>query len=137
MSASSAGRGSETRNLLFIDPSQNTAHWLLPDNQHVITYKSDITDEKDPTTKRLVATVILVEPHGQDHESTGELLLVNPDGRRTAEIAKDVSDIRLAALDHDEMIVIFERAGHFVLSAFDPGSLTKKREQNIEIPQLK
>src|SRR5215510_10907408 len=32
----SSGGYSETRNILFIDPTQKAAHWLLPDNDHVI-----------------------------------------------------------------------------------------------------
>ena len=133
----SSGGGSQTRNLLFIDPSQNTAHWLLPDNQHVIVEKSDVTDEKDQITKRLIGTIVLVKSRNEDDPATGDLLLVDADAKRTTEIARDVSSLHLATLDRNELIVVYERAGHFVVSAFEPGSLAKKREQNVEIPALK
>src|SRR5437764_10269569 len=45
----SDGKGSyfETRNILFIDPSEKAARWLLPDTNHVI---EDATDIGEPST---------------------------------------------------------------------------------------
>ena len=135
---SSGGRSSETRNILFIDPGQKAAHWLLPDNEHVIAEKTDISDEKDPLTKRIIATVVFVKPPSQDDEPlTGQLLLIDTDGKRTTEIATDVADLHLATMNDDKLIVIYERDKRLVLATFDPRSLSKKSEQNVEIPQLK
>jgi hypothetical protein len=59
---SSGGGYVETRNVLFIEPGQKEARWLLPDNDHVISESSDITDRIDANTKRMIATAVLVKP---------------------------------------------------------------------------
>jgi hypothetical protein len=135
---SSGGRYPETRNILFIDPTQKAAHWLLPDNEHVIIQKSDITDEKDPLARRTVAMAVFVKPRNQELERVpGQLLLVDAAGTKTIEISKDVTDLHIARLNGNELIVLYERNNRLVLTAFDSGSLLKKREQEIDIPQFR
>jgi len=36
-----------------------------------------------------------------------------------------------------ELIILYERDRRLVLATFDPGSLAKHREQEIDVPQLK
>jgi hypothetical protein len=136
-SLSSSGYN-ETRNILFINPSQGEAHWLLPDNDHVIWESSDVPDEKDPKTKRIIATAALVKP-AIDRPDTvnGRLLLFEPSGKKTVDVANDVREIHVASLFGGELTILYERERRLVLAAFDPGSLAKKREQKIEVPQLK
>lgn len=124
----SSGGYNETRNILFIDPNQKEAHWLLPDNHHVISETSDVTDERDPRTKRAIATVVLVKLESNRPETVdGKLLLFDPSGTRTVEVSNDVREFHVASLVGDDLTVLYERERRFVLAAFDPASLAKKR----------
>lgn len=137
-SSGGSGISSETRNVLFIDPADKAAHWLLPDNDHVVAATLDIEDEKDPNIKRVIATAFFVKPIVEESEATtGRLILANSSGGKVVEVSNDVKDVQVAALNAGEVILLFERNRRLVSSAFDPTSLAKKREQEIEIPQLK
>ncbi len=46
-------------------------------------------------------------------------------------------EIHLASLSGGELIILYERDRRLVLATFDPGSLAKRREQEIDVPQLK
>src|SRR5436190_12525266 len=82
------GGYSETRNILFINPAQKTAYWLLPDNDHIIEERSDVKDEKDPTREGILATAVLVKPHTDQSESaTGRLLVFDASGKNIVEVA--------------------------------------------------
>jgi hypothetical protein len=134
----SSGGYSETRNILFIDPAQRAAYWLLPDNDHVIGERSDVKDEKDPTRERIVATAVLVKPRTDQLESaTGRLLLFDAGGKNVVEVANDVRDLHVAVFNGGDLTLLYERGKHLVSAAFDPLSLAKKREQEIDVPQLK
>lgn len=134
----SGGKGFEIRNILFIDPSDAAARWLLPDNDHIVAQTTDISDNKDLRSKRTIATAVFVKAR-EDERATGrgQLLLVDSMGRKIVEVANDVRDIHIATLDAGEVIILFERNRRLVLATFDPTSLVKKREQEIEIPELK
>jgi hypothetical protein len=134
----SSGKGFEIRNILFIDPSDKAARWLLPDHDHVVAQTTDITDDKELRSKRTIATAVFVKAR-EDERATasGQLLLVDGMGRKIVEVANDVRDIHIATLDAGEVIVLFERNRRLVLATFDPTSIVKKREQEIELPQLK
>ena len=128
----------EIRNVLFIDPNQGTSHWLLPDNDHVIMEHSDLTDERDPLRHRVVASVVLVKPRSNESErTTGRLLLLDSNGTNIVEIAKDVRDMHVATLEASELRILYERNRRLTLAVFDAASLVKKREHEIDIPQLK
>jgi hypothetical protein len=135
----SSGGSSEIRNILFIDPSQKSAHWLLADNNQVISDVSDITDEETARRpKRLFATVLLVKQRTASREdSVGRLLLLDPRGKNVVEVSGNVSDIELAALSGDAVTVLYERNRRFVLTRFNPESLAKLTEQEIDVPELK
>jgi hypothetical protein len=134
----SGGKGFEIRNILFIDPSEKTARWLLPDNDHVVAQTTDITDDKELRSKRVIATAVFVKVRGDERAIVpGQLLLVDGMGRKIVEVANDVQDVHIATVDAAEVIVLFERNRRLVLAAFEPTSLVKKREQEIELPQLK
>jgi hypothetical protein len=137
-SSSGSGGYSETRNVLFIDPADKAAHWLLPDNDHVVVSTLDIEDEKDPNAKRVIATAFFVKPLSEKSEATsGRLILADSAGSKVVEVSNDVKDVQVAALNAGEVILLFERNRRLVSTAFDPNSLAKKREQEIDIPQLK
>ena len=134
----SSGGYSETRNILFIDPAQKAAYWLLPDNDHVIGERSDVKDEKDPRRERIVATAVLVKPRTDHPESaTGRLLVFDPSGKNVIEVATEVRDLHVATLNGGDLTLLYERGRHLVSAVFDPLSLAKKREQEIDVPQLK
>jgi hypothetical protein len=127
----------ETRNILFIDPNQKEGHWLLPDNDHVIVENSGITDEKDPRLRRTVATAALVKPQSTQPEMVdGKLLLFDNKAGNVVEVANDARDLHVATLNNGELILLYERNRRLVLAAFEPNSLAKKREQEIQVPQF-
>jgi hypothetical protein len=146
----SDGKGSyfETRNILFIDPSEKAARWLLPDTNHVI---EDATDIGAPSTgppglrenirarpKKTVAILTYVKAKREHwRDFSGELLLSDSTGRHVSEIADEVKDVQVAMLLGSEIVVIYERNNRLVTQAYDPASLARKREQEIEIPALK
>jgi len=134
----SSGGYTETRNILFIEPGQKAARWLLPDNDHVISDSSDITDDADHKAKRMIATAVLVKSTTPSHETAvGELLLFDPTGKKVVEVANNVREMRLASLSGGELTILYERDRRLVLAAFDPESLAKRREQEIDVPQTK
>jgi hypothetical protein len=134
----SSGGYSETRNILFIDPAQKSAYWLLPDNDHVIGERSDVKDERDSIQERIVATAVLVKPRTDQPESTtARLLVFDGSGKSVVEVANDVRDLHVATLNGGDLTLLYERGRHLVSAAFDPLSLAKKREQEIDVPQLK
>jgi hypothetical protein len=134
----SSGGYTETRNILFIEPGQKAARWLLPDNDYVIGQSSDVTDETDRNARRMIASAVLVKPTaGSPETAAGRLLLFDPPGRKVVEVASNVREIHLASLSGGELIILYERDRRLVLATFDPGSLAKHREQEIDVPQLK
>ncbi len=134
----SSGYSSETRNILFIEPGQKAAHWLLNDNDHILVDSSDITDEKEPNERRVVVTAVLVKSATESPESAaGKLLLFDPPGKKIIELADHVRTIQVASIKGGELSVLYERDKRLFLDVFDPQSMGKLREQEIEVPQLK
>ncbi len=134
----SSGGHTETRNILFIEPGQKAGRWLLPDNDHVIDDSTEINDEPDLKGPRTIATAVLVKSANTSSETAvGKLLLFNPTGRNIVEGATSVRQIRIATLSGGELTVLYERDRHLVLAEFDPQSLARRSEQEIDVPQLK
>ena|SRR5690349_11549646 len=134
----SSGGYSETRNILFINPAQKAAYWLLPDNDHIIEERSDVKDEKDPTRERILATAVIVKPNNTQSESaTGRLLVFDASGKNVVEVATEVRDLHIATLNDGDLTLLYERGRHLMSAAFDPVSLARRREQEIDVPQLK
>jgi hypothetical protein len=129
----------ETRNLLFLEPGDKAARWLLPDNQHVISDNPDIiADEEDPKAKHLLATAALVKPAGDQVEVTkGRLLLFDPAGKRIVDVADDVRKIHVASAVNGEVSLLYERDRRLVLARYDGATLVKRGEEQIDVPQLK
>src|SRR5450432_911565 len=135
---SGSGYNWETRNILCIEPGQKAAHWLLPDNDHIVVTSIDITEQKESGEKRVVATAMLVKPTAPSAKSsTGKLLLFDPAGNKIVEVADQVRIIQVASFRAGELRVLYERDKRLVLDVFDPQSIVKLREQLIEIPVLK
>jgi len=136
----SSGYNSETRNILFIEPGQKAAHWLLPDNDHVIVGSSDIADQdqKESGEKRVIVTAILVKSATESPEiALGRLLLFDPAGKRIVEVADHVRTIQVATINRGELSVLYVRDKRLFLDVYDPQSIGKLREQEIEVPQIK
>ena len=134
----SSGYASETRNILFIEPGQKAAHWLLADNDHIVVDSSDITEQKEPNEKQVVVTAALVKSATETPESAiGKLLLFDPPGKRIVEVADHVRTIQVASIKGGELSILYERDKRLFLDVFDPRSIAKLREQEIEVPQLK
>lgn len=134
----SGGGYSETRNILFIEPGQKTAHWLLPENDHIVEDLSDITDTKEANDRRVVVSSALVKlATDSTGSATGKLLLFDPSGKKIVEVADNVRTIQIASIKEGELVILFERDKRLFLDVFDPQSITKLREEAIEIPLLK
>jgi hypothetical protein len=135
---SSGGYG-ETRNLLFVEPGDKTARWLLPDNQHVISDNPDIVvDEDDPKAKRILATAALVKPSTDQLEVTkGKLLLFDPAAKRIVEVADGVRKIHVVSVVNGEVSLLYERDRRLIMARYDGTSLTRRGEEQIDVPQLK
>lgn len=134
----SGGGYSETRNILFIDPAQKDGRWLLPDNDHIVTDTSDIIEDADHNAKRLIATAVLVKAAiGSPETAGGTLLLFDASGSKVIEVASEVRELHLASLSGSQLTVLFERNRRLVVATFDPGSLAKRTEREINVPQPK
>ena len=137
-SFSSGGYG-ETRNILFIDPGEKHARWLLPDDKHVIVESSDIaTAEQKGKPQRTIATVALVKANNADRQTgKGQLLLFGPSGAPVVPVSDDVRALHVAALSGEQIVVLYERDRQLVVAQFEATSLTKQREQTMPVPMLK
>jgi hypothetical protein len=137
----SSGSGySETRNILFVESHTNTARWLLPDHNHVITAHPDVAIRtEDRRAGRPVATVALVKQAQTDLAVTeGTLLIFDPSGTRVQTVADGVREIHTATLDDDgRVILLFERRRKYVLATFDASSLEKREEHEVAVPKVK
>lgn len=134
----SSGGYTETRNILFIEQGQKAGRWLLPDNDHVIDDSTEINDDQNPKGTRTIATAVLVKSATTSPgTAVGKLLLFDPSAKNIVEAASNVRQIRLATLSGGELTVLYERDRHLVLAEFDPQSLAMRREQEIDVPQLK
>jgi len=136
----SSGYNSETRNILFIEPGQKAVRWLLPDNDHIIVGSSDINDQdhKESGEKQVIVTAVLVKSATESPESAlGRLLLFDPAGKRIVEVADHVRTIQVATINRGELDVLYERDKRLFLDVYDPQSIGKLREQEIEVPQIK
>ncbi len=117
---------------------QKTAHRLLPDNDHIVEDLSDITDEKEAGDRRVVVSSAVVKlATDSTGGATGRLLLFDPSGKKIVEVADNVRTIQIASIKGGELVILYERDKRLFLDAFDPQSITKFREQAIEIPLLK
>ena len=134
----SSGGYSETRNILFIEPTKNEGRWLLPDNDHIVAENSDITEGAERSAKRVIATVVLVKSAtGSPETAGGRLLLFDASGQKIIEVASDVRELHLTSVSAGLLSILFERNRRLVVATFDPASLAKHAEQEIEVPQPK
>lgn len=135
----SSGGYAETRNVLFIDPGDKHARWLLADDKHVIVESSDVaTTEEEGKPKGTVATVALVKAAEADRQtSKGQLLLFGPSGVPVAQVSDGVRALHVAALTGEQITVLYERDQQLVVALFAAASLTKQQEQTMPVPPLK
>ena len=98
--SSRSGPYGEVRNILFVAGQGRSAHWLLPDNGHVITEQRDIAaDDSEQSGKVPVATVVLVKPAHEDLETAeGKLFLLAPSGGNVQTVATGVRQLHTAAV---------------------------------------
>jgi len=129
----------ETRNILFIDPKEKHARWLLADDRHVIVETSDVsTARSDGEATRTVATVALVKGVDADRQTgTGELLLFGPAGEPIVKVSENVRALHVAALSGQQITVLYERDRQLIMGAFDAASLARQEEQIMPVPALK
>lgn len=134
----SSGDTTEIRNILFIEPGETSARWLLPDNDHVIDESLDAAEEKDTSARQNIATAVLVKPLADGREAdTGRLLLFDLPGKKIVEVANGVQEIQVASVTGNELTILYKRDRRLVLAVFDRATFAKQREQQIDVPQLK
>ena len=94
---------------------------------------ADIPTTIGTSTPAREAYELLREKHdGQRQKVNGRPYVEHP-----ISVANDVRDLHVAVLNGGDLTLLYERGKHLVSAAFDPLSLTKKREQEIDVPQLK
>ena len=134
---SGSGDMTEVRNILFIDPAEKAARWLLPDNDHIIDGNLD-AEERDAGATRTVATVVLVKPQSDGQVTDkGKLVLFDLPGKKIVEVADGVQELQVASVAGAELTILYKQDRRLVLAAFDSGTFAKRREQPIDVPQLK
>jgi hypothetical protein len=135
----SSGGYAETRNILFIDPGEKHARWLLPDDKHCLVETSDVaTSEGEGKPKRTVATVALVKASDVDRQTAkGQLLLFGPSGTPIVQVSEGVRALHVAALSGEQITVLYERDRQLVMALFAVGTLVKQQEQTMPVPALK
>jgi hypothetical protein len=135
----SSGGYSETRNLLFLEPGDKAARWLLPDNQHAITDNPDVVaHEDDEKEKRIVATAALIKAASDQLDvATGKLLLFDPPAKKIVEVAAGVRKIHVVSLVNGEISLLYERERRLVMARYDATTLLRRGEEQIDVPQLK
>ena len=72
---------------------------------------------------------------GSPETAGGRLLLFDASGRKIIEVASDVRELHLTSLSGGQLTILFERNRHLVVATFDPRSLAKRAEQEINVPQ--
>lgn len=131
----SSGDYNETRNIMFIEPGDKAARWLLPDNNHVIAETFEVADDNESVRKHVLATVVLVKLETDSSEG-GQILLFDPAGRHIVQVASSCRQVHLAALSDGALTILYERDRHLVIATFDPTSIAKRQEEVIDVPQL-
>ena len=94
--------------------------------------------EKEPNARRVIATTVLVKSRSDDPVmAKGTLFLFDPPGNKVMEVATNVRGIHVASFAGGELTILYERERRLVFAAFDPSSLAKRREHEIDVPQVK
>jgi hypothetical protein len=133
----SGGTSRQTRNILFIEPGQNSGHWLLPDNKHEISDSSDVYKRPVSEDSDVLATAAIARPVDDEAGSPGRLLLFSHTGRNVIEVAKDATSIDVVAIMGNDLVLIFHRNAKLLRATFDPETLAKRSEQEIAVPPIK
>jgi hypothetical protein len=128
--------GYRTRNILFIERS-GTGRWLLPDDEHSVTeYPVPTPRPYLAEPEHVVAIVAHVIPVGGKAEE-GALLLFDPSGRNIHTVAEHVAAVQGVTLAVDEIAVMFQRQGKYMLARYERSSLRKVEETPVSFPALK
>ena len=126
----------ESHNILFIPPDDTRAHWLLPNNNGHFADPVEIHSTTDEKSRVLASAIIVREKHSV-RDSPGRLLLFDVTGEHVVDIDQSATVIDLASLTKSDIVLLYRRGSHFVRSTFDPVTLAKRTEREIEIPSLK
>jgi hypothetical protein len=86
--------------------------------------------------ERTVAIVAHVTPLVGTQDE-GALLLFDPAGRNIQAVAQQVREIQGVAVDSDEIAVMYQRQGRYVMARFRRSTLAKITETQVSFPVLK
>jgi len=132
--------GSETRNILYLDIDSTEARWLLPDSSGIIADEATVWSEaQEASTRQQVANLALVKPKSPDLQlAEGALLIFDPAGRHVITVADGVRALNHASLvDNDTILVLYERAHHYVRAMLDAHSLEVRKVEDVSVPELR
>jgi len=128
--------GYRTRNVLFVESSGAT-RWLLADNDHaVMEYRVSGPVASRFEEPPIVAVVALATPIDKDVK-VGDLYLYDPPGRQVKLIAEGVRAVQGAALTSGGIAILYERPTGYVLAHYDAKALTRIREVDVAVPEIK
>lgn len=136
-SGGSYGSGySRTRNVLFIEKT-GKAHWLLPDDDHLVTEYPVPPPARafGETPERAVAVFAHVTPLAGKRDE-GVLLLFDPAGTNIQTVAERVRGVQGVSLG-SEITAMYQVQSGYVLARFDRSSLAKLGDAPVSFPVLR
>ena len=113
---SSGGHGNETRNILFLNGPDRTAHWLFNDHRRLIMSSAQVPEES-ASSKERPASALYFEYVSVDSNKDGSLSsddhlsvgLTKPDGNGFLEVLHDVSRVfSYAMLDQQHLSIVYQ-----------------------------
>ena len=78
----------------------------------------------------------MLKPVTNTYVPTGKLIVFDPTGRTVVEVSDEVTAVKSAALKDEVVTILFERRKRLVRATFDPKTLAKLGEQEIDVPIL-
>ncbi|MBK9614344.1 MAG: hypothetical protein IPO35_02085 [Uliginosibacterium sp.] len=113
---SSGGHGNETRNILFLNGPDRTAHWLFKDHKSLVMTAEQVPEES-ASSKERPASALYFEYVSVDSNKDGSLSsddhlsvgLTKPDGNGFLEVLHDVSRVfSYAMLDQQHLSIVYQ-----------------------------
>lgn len=136
--SSSGGGNREVRNVLFVDLTSGSGHWLLPNHEKIIDYSADVIRGDEAPSDTPIASLFLVKPRVADPSSAdGTLILTDPSGHQRQEIAVKVREVETFLLkEPSEIIILFRSANKRWIATVDARTLSKTAEWELTIPPV-
>ena len=126
----------ETRNVLFIDTATGAGRWLLPTHRRVIVSAETVYASDDPGSHGPPVGALVLVKDDEDAE-TGDLLVFNGPATTIVPLSGVRAYHSSTATEGNQLIVVFDRGGKYVLARFETPSMRKLSETEIRVPDLR